>query len=96
MAEYAALLLNRFEVGHDGRTAYERNKGTRANMFGVEFAEAVLWKKKAAGGEKAKLETTWAEGCFSGIKGVSGEFINGTEEGVKKTRTMKWRPEEER
>ena len=24
----AAILLNHFEVGHDGKTAYERNKGT--------------------------------------------------------------------
>ena len=41
MVEYASYLLNRFEVGNDGKTAYERCKGKRAKVHGVEFGEAV-------------------------------------------------------
>jgi hypothetical protein len=32
--EYAALLLNRFEVGRDGKTSYERCKGKSAKTLG--------------------------------------------------------------
>ena len=44
--EYAAYLMNRLEVGADGKTAYERAKGKRATVLGLEFAEKVLWEKK--------------------------------------------------
>ena len=46
MAEYAALLLNRFEVGRDGKTSYERSKGKKANALGLDLGEAVLWRRK--------------------------------------------------
>ena len=63
MAEYAAVLLNRFEVGVDGKTAYERNKGKKANMLGMEFGEMVMFKRKPAAGHAAKLECLWEKGC---------------------------------
>ena len=34
MAEYAAYLINRLEVGKDGRTAYERSRGKRRRCWG--------------------------------------------------------------
>ena len=51
--EYAGLLLNRFEVGKDGKTAYERCKGEKAKTLGIEFGESVLWKRNL-------LEEHWA------------------------------------
>ena len=30
IVEYAAFLLNRFEVGRDGKTSYERSKGKKS------------------------------------------------------------------
>ena len=44
IAEHAAFLLSRFEVGRDGKTAYERVKGKAAKVQGMSFAEGVLWK----------------------------------------------------
>ena len=44
MADYSAVLVNRFEVGRDGRTAYERLKGKRARMKGLEFGERLQFK----------------------------------------------------
>jgi hypothetical protein len=41
--EWAALVLNRYEVGKDGKTPYERCKGKKATTMGLEFGEAVLW-----------------------------------------------------
>ena len=46
MAEYASFLLNRLLVGKDGKTAYERNKGKKATVLGLEFGEKVLFKGK--------------------------------------------------
>ena len=45
VADYAAVLPNRRELGKDGRTAFERFKGKNAKLSGIEF------------GEKAFLET---------------------------------------
>ena len=47
--EYAAFLLNRFEVSHDGKTSFERCKGKRAKTMGVEFGEEIYWKRKVVG-----------------------------------------------
>ena len=42
LCEHAAYLLSRLEVGRDGRTAYERSKGKRATVLGLEFGETIL------------------------------------------------------
>jgi len=55
IVEYSALTLNRFEVGHDGRTAFERCNGKRAKMMGIELGEAVFWRRKKEGGALAKF-----------------------------------------
>ena len=44
MAEYAAYLINRLEVGKDGKTAYERCRGKRATVLAIEFGEKLLWR----------------------------------------------------
>lgn len=40
LVEYSALMLNSFEVGNDGRIAYERSKGNASTLLGFEFGEA--------------------------------------------------------
>ena len=92
IVEYAAHLLNRFEVGHDGRTAYERCKGKTAKSMGIEFGEAVLWRKRPARGALGKLTVLWKDGVYLGVKGKTGEFIVGDEQGVWKTRTLQRKP----
>ena len=90
--EYAAHLLNRFEVGHDGKTAYERCKGKQAKSMGIEFGEGVLWRRKPAGGAAGKLTVLWNEGVYLGVKGRTGEFVVGDAKGVWKTRTIQRTP----
>ena len=41
LIEYASVLLNRYLVGKDGKTAYERLKGKTSKMLGFEFGETV-------------------------------------------------------
>ena len=42
--EYAAYLMNRLSVGRDGKVAYERIKGKKPTVMGLEFGEKVLYK----------------------------------------------------
>ena len=55
MADYAEVLLNRFEVGRDDKTAFERWKGKKSKTLGLEFGEGLLWKRKPSGGLFGKL-----------------------------------------
>ena len=92
MIEYAAVLLNRFEVSKDGKTAFERNKGRKAKTLGIEFGEAVLWKRRADGGALGKFTCLWEDGVYLGLRGSSGELIVGDEKGVWRTRTIQRKP----
>jgi hypothetical protein len=96
LVEYAGWLINRAEVGHDGKTPYERSKGKMAKLTGMEFGEAVLWKRRPIAGALGKLSCLWGDGIFLGIKGSSGEIMVGDTRGVWKTRTARRKPKEER
>ena len=45
MVQHAAGILNRYRVGRDGRTAYQRVKGRRFQKDTVEFGECVWYLK---------------------------------------------------
>ena len=75
LVEYSAFLLNRFEVSKDGLTAYERCKGKKARVLGVEFGELVHWRRRPVGGHMAKLTCLWGSGVYIGVKGSTGEVI---------------------
>jgi len=94
MSEYCGFLLNRFEVGADGKTAYERLKGKKAKQQGIEFGEGVFFKKKRT--RQSKDSTVWEDGIYLGVRAVSGEIIVGTKSGVWKTRTVQRKPKEYR
>ena len=96
MVEYAAFLLTRFEVGKDGKTAYERMKGKTAKVQGMEFAEGILWKRRREGGPLGKLTCMWEDGVYLGVKGSTGEIMVGDKRGVWVTRTTRRKPESER
>ena len=69
IAEHAGFLLTRFEVGRDGKTAYERLKGKSAKVQGIAFAEEILWKRTRAGGPLREInvhvEGWYLLGCQS-------------------------------
>jgi hypothetical protein len=93
LVEYAGHLLTRAEVGADGKTAYERSRGTLAKLTGVEFGEGVLWERRREGGPLGKLTCMWEDGIFLGVKGSTGEMIVGDEKGVWRTRTIRRKPD---
>lgn len=96
MTGYSSYLLNRFEVGRDGRTSYERLKGKNAKTVGLEFGEGLLFKIKEKNEGVGKLAVRWRDGVFLGVRGVSGEIIVGTREAVCRTRTVRRKPFETR
>ena len=92
LCEYGALLLNRCEVGRDGKTSYERCKGKSAKLMGIEFGEEILWRRKPLGNHLAKLACLWENGVFLGVKATSGELVVGDAKGVWTSRTIHRRP----
>jgi hypothetical protein len=95
MAEYASYLLNRLEVGKDGKTAHERVKGKTASVLGLEFGEKLLWKRKPTD-KMDKISSRWDHGVFVGVRVRSGEFWVATVAGVRKVRSVRRIPEDER
>ena len=67
MADYAGYLLNRLEVGKDGKTAYERTKVEAATVLGVEFGEKLLWKRKTAQ-KMNRVNLKWEYRIFVGVR----------------------------
>ena len=51
ISKHAGFLFTSFEVGRDGKTAYERLK----NVQGLSFPEGVFWRRKRAGGPLGSL-----------------------------------------
>ncbi len=88
LVEYASYLLNRMELGHDGKTAYERNKGKSATVLGVEFGEKLVWKKKS-GQKMNKINSKWEFGIFVGVRQKSGEIWVATPDGIHKARSVR-------
>ena len=87
LIEYVSLLLNRYEVGRDGRTAYERNKNKSSKLMGLEFGVCVMWRRRPVASNLAKLAVLWDVGVYLGVKGSTGEIIIGNGDGVWRTRT---------
>ena len=89
--------MNRLEVSVDGKTAYERCKGKKAQVLGLEFGEKVLWKSPA-GAEMEKINPRWGYGLFMGVRARSTELIiaDRDTDGLKYVRTVRRVPLEQR
>ena len=97
LCDYASYLMNRLEVGADGKTAYERTKGKRAEVAGLEFGEKVLWKYLPTA-KMQKMNARWGYGLFLGVRARSGEIVlvDGESRELKYVRTVRRIPEQER
>jgi hypothetical protein len=86
--------LNKFRVGDDGKTAYERitKHACKHEVFG--FGESVLWQMAPDKNNRDKLNGDFRDGIFLGVIWRTTEFIIGTPEGIFKCQTVKQRPEE--
>ena len=85
IAEQAGFLTTRFEVGRDGKTAYERLKENQQKIQGMWFADGTVWKK-----------VTWECGVYFVIKATMGEVIVANQNGVWPARTVRRKMARER
>ena len=76
MIMHAASVMNRYVVGRDGRTAFQRLHGRRASNKAVEFGERVFYDipRKL----RAKMNLRWRLGMYLGVAPHSGEHLIGT------------------
>ena len=93
--EYVAYLFNRLHQGTDGKVAYERVKGKRPTVLGIEFGEKIFWKKKL-GNVKQKLNSRWEKGIFVGVSRSSHEVMVANPEGVVLAKDVIRMPREQR
>jgi hypothetical protein len=74
LCDYTGYMMNRMEVARGGKTPYERVKGRKAEVIGLEFGERVMWKH-SPGRFMDKINARWGQGMFVGVKAKSNELI---------------------
>ena len=89
LIEHAADVISKYQVGDDGKTAYERLKGKKFDKEIVEFGEKVHYWYEKKGGKENKLEVKWGEGFFLGLRWRTGVAIIGSNEGIVKAGTLR-------
>ena len=89
LVEYSSFHLNRFEVGHDGKTACERCREGKPGR-------RVLSSARKSAAPLGKLASLWESGVFVDVRGKTGELMVSDSQGVYKTRTVQRRPQPER
>ena len=96
LVEFAGTVINRYEVGLDGKTPFERLRGKQSRLIGLEFGEKVNFRRTAVGARMSKLDSLWSDGVFLVYRSIRGEIVVGTESGVFKTRTVQRKAYEHR
>ena len=78
------MLINRCNVGSDGKTPYERLRGKKFERRLCTFGECVLALRNSKAFENAddkrmnKLDSRWFDGVYVGVRVSSGETIVST------------------
>ena len=96
LVEFAAVLLNRFEVGTDGKTAFERLRGKPSRILNLEFGEQVHFRRTRTDSKMVKLGLLWSDGVFLEYRSASAECIVATAVGIFKTRNVRRKNAHER
>lgn len=82
LVEHAADVLSKYEVGLDGRTAYERSKGKPCTHEMVEFGERIRFKySKGSRRQDEKMEGKWGRAIFWGNTGGREKPLWGVRKG---------------
>jgi len=92
LIEHGAETLNRYTVGKDGRTPYERMKGKRYKGEMLEFGQKILhrYPGKSEGGS---MQHRWEEGIWLGKRTLSDEHIVASPSGkIMKARSVQPKP----
>jgi hypothetical protein len=98
LVPHAADVLNKLEVGADGKTAYERLRGKRYKGEIVEFGAKIQYRIPGAlQPGHGKLEPRWADGIWLGKRFESDEhYVGTTAGGITKCRAISQVPATDR
>ena len=93
LVEYAAILMNLYQIGEDGLTPYQRRRGDRWNAALPQFAEKVKYLRKT----NQKVEPRFQSGVYIGVRETSHEKIIAASDGkCYVVGTVRRRPVEDR
>lgn len=87
MPDYAAYLIHRLSQGTDGKVAFERIKGKKAIVLGIEFGDKVFYKLKHTQ-RLQKIHTRWGHGISVGVRKRSNELAIASEDGIHFVRSV--------
>ena len=97
LVRWAAMVLSRYHVGKDKKTAYERQTGKTCKNDVVPFGERVWFRQlRDHSDKKASMDTRWSEGVWRGHNRGSNESLIGTPKGVVKAWAVRRRIPAER
>ena len=94
LVPYVADTLNKYKVGVDGVTAYERITGHKCRHFVLGFGETVGFICETDKGNQHKADSRVGVGVFLGYVWRTTEYLIGTKDGIVRCRTIKRRAEE--
>ncbi len=86
--DYVTYLINRLSQGTDGKDAYERMKGKKPTVLGIEFGEKIFYRLKHTQ-KMQKINARWALGIFVGVRKRSNELMVATDDGIHCVRSVK-------
>ena len=95
--QHAGFVLTHYQVGKDGRTAYERLKGKKMNIELCKLGKKIFYMPLKVGNGLASAEARYKTGVWLGVDEKTSEIFVGTPDGdVVKARSTKRRPDEDR
>ena len=96
LIRWSAMVISRYKVGPDGKTAYERRRGRRCMVPLAAIGEKVWFRKLEKNKNRNKFDIKWDEGIWLGHTRNSNEAFIGTPEGTVKAYACKRRPDDEK
>ena len=94
LVPFCAEIMNKFKIGSDGRTSYERITGHKCRHQVIGFAESVDFILETNKNNIHKADSRVMNGIFLGYEWRSTEYIVGTADGIFKCRTVRRKAEE--
>ena len=95
IVNHAADVINKFQMGKDGKTSYERVKGKSFKKELVEFGERVFYRSGKLD-KQHKLEPRWKQGVYLGMCRRTGAAFIGDEKDVIRAHAIRRTPVEDR
>ena len=92
--QFCADIMNKYKIGPDGRTVYEKITGHKCRQVAIGFAEIIDYILEPFKAHMHKSDTRVMQGVFLGYEWGTTEYIIGTVDGIFKCRTARRRAEQ--